>query len=177
MRRHLSLCIFAEDHDNELLSALPEHCCGHARFVRFSRVCDAYLESSCESAEIWCRHLHAKITGSMDTDYPMLFKAVFGHLYDVRARPDLHNVMPFEIRITFQRHVPGCSLSKFRDDPSMWRDHVLSQNSEMIPPCGGIRLCRVLHCAVTCACVYRNLQFCRWLKGTASSSYMCVCLS
>ena len=48
----------------------------------------------------------------------MLFKAVFAHLYDVRARPKLHNIMPFKLCITFEQHVSGCSLSKFRDDPS-----------------------------------------------------------
>ena len=51
---------------------------------------DAYLESSGESAQVWCTNFNAKITRSMDTDYSMPFKAVFGHFHDVRARPDLH---------------------------------------------------------------------------------------
>ena len=85
---------------------------------------DAYLESSGESAQVWCTNLKAKITGIMDTDYSMPFKAVFGHFHDVRARPDLHNVMPFKPCITFEQHVSGCSLSKFRDDASTCKKEV-----------------------------------------------------
>ena len=51
---------------------------------------------------------NANIDGSMGTDYSMPFKAVFGHFHDVRARPDLHNVMPFKPCITFEQHVSGC---------------------------------------------------------------------
>ena len=79
---------------------------------------DAYLESSGESAKEWCTNLNAKITGSMDTDYSMRFKAGFGHFHDLRARPDLHHVMPFKPCISFEQHVSGCSLSKIRDDAS-----------------------------------------------------------
>ena len=79
---------------------------------------DAYLESSGESAQVWCTNFNAKITRSMNTDYSMPFKAVFGHFHDVRARPDLHNVMPFKPCISFEQHVSRCSLSNFRDDAS-----------------------------------------------------------
>ena len=86
----------------------------------YDSVCvrDAYLESSGESAQVWCTNFNAKITGSMDTDYSMRFKAVFGHFHDLRARPDLHHVMPFKPCISFEQHVSGCSLSKFRADAS-----------------------------------------------------------
>ena len=58
----------------------------------YDSVCvrDAFLESSGESAQVWCTNFNAKITRSMDTDYSMPFKAVFGNFHDVRARPDLH---------------------------------------------------------------------------------------
>ena len=51
MSRHPSLCIFAEDHDNELLSALSVHCCGHARFVRFCRVCAMHISRALVRAQ------------------------------------------------------------------------------------------------------------------------------
>ena len=84
---------------------------------------DAYLESSGESAQVWCTNFNAKIAGSMETDYSMSFKAVFGQFHDVRARPDLHS-MPFKPCITFEQHVSGCSLSKFRDDASTCKKEV-----------------------------------------------------
>ena len=67
---------------------------------------------------------NANIDGSIGTDYSMPFKAVFGHFHDARARPDLHNVMPFKLCITFEQHVSGCSLSKFRDDASTCKKEV-----------------------------------------------------
>ena len=51
MSRPPSLCIFAEDHDNELLSALSVHCCGHARFVRFWRVCAMHISRALVRAQ------------------------------------------------------------------------------------------------------------------------------
>ena len=83
---------------------------------------DAYLESSGESAKEWCTNLNAKITGSMDTDYSMRFKAVFGHFHDLRARPDLHHVYTMSCR---SNHVYRLS--------SMFLG-VLSQSSETMPP-------------------------------------------
>ena len=91
---------------------------------------DAYLESSGESAQVWCTNFNAKITRSMDTDYSMPFKAGFGHFHDVRARPDLHNVMPFKPCITFEKHVCGCSLSKFRDDASTCKKGIASTSGK-----------------------------------------------
>ena len=98
----------------------------------YDSVCvrDAFLESSGESAQVWCTNFNAKITRSMDTDYSMPFKAVFGHFHDVRARPDLHNVMPFKPCMTCEQHVPGCSPSKFRHDASTCKKGIASTSGK-----------------------------------------------